>query len=155
MILIITIWAISAIIASIVAQKKRRDVFGWVLATLILSPLMVLVLLVLPDLSDYKKCPSCGVISKQEALTCSSCGKPFTDKKKCPFCAESIKADAIVCRFCGKDLPKEVYQEYQPIKGQKREKVKSTPNPISNFILNFIIIAVVAGIIYVLFVAIK
>ena len=74
-------WIICPIIAGIVAGKKNRSGVGWVLLTLLLSPLLLLVLLVLDPIHSRES------------------------EKKCPFCAEWVKAEATVCKNCGKEMP--------------------------------------------------
>jgi hypothetical protein len=74
---IFLIWSIAAIAA------------GWALATFLLSPLLIIIILVLSKKEDSPK-----------SLAAQG-------SKKCPFCAEEIKAEAVVCKHCGKDLPEQ------------------------------------------------
>ena len=84
---IFIIWFIAAIAAGIIANNKNRNAAGWALATFLLSPLLIIIILVL---------------SKKEGSPESLAAQ---GSKKCPFCAEEIKAEAVVCKHCGKDLP--------------------------------------------------
>ncbi len=45
---IFLIWFIAAIAAGIIAINKNRNAVGWALATFCLSPLMIIIILVLP-----------------------------------------------------------------------------------------------------------
>ncbi len=118
---VVLVWIIGAIVAGVLANNKRRNVGAWVLGSLLLTPLLVIILLVLPTLEDKKRCPNCGLWLKKEETVCRRCKKeqpdpaPVADIKKCPFCAESIKAEAVVCKHCGRDLPRdEAQQSFKP-----------------------------------------
>ncbi|MCC7202406.1 MAG: zinc ribbon domain-containing protein [Nitrospirae bacterium] len=112
----VAVWIIGAILAYLLAKQKKRSIGGWVVCSLLLTPLVVLILLVLPEIKiedfskDGWKCLKCNEWRRKEAIECPYCKtkRSFTlssDMKKCPYCAEMIKAEAIVCRYCGKELP--------------------------------------------------
>lgn len=67
------LWLILMIVTGVLASRRGRSVIGWLLLALIFTPIVLLILLVLPDRSV----------------------------KVCPQCAEEVKRDAQVCRFCG------------------------------------------------------
>ena len=108
--LFLTIWIIGAIVAGILASRKNRSVSGWVLGSLLLTPLIVLILLALPpfDETSIRYCPKCYRKISAATHKCQ-CGHeippPAPQNKQCPFCAEDIKSDAIVCKHCQRDLP--------------------------------------------------
>ena len=67
------LWLILMIVTGVLASRRDRSVIGWLLLALIFTPIVILVLLALPDRS----------------------------LKTCPDCAEEVKRDAQICRFCG------------------------------------------------------
>ena len=79
----IIIWIVLAIGCAIFASNKGRDVGRWFVISVLLSPVIGFILLLI--LQD---------VSQQTAL---EDGK----LKKCTACAELIKAEAIKCKHCG------------------------------------------------------
>ena len=67
------LWLILMIVTGVVASRRGRSVVVWLLLALIFNPIVILILLVLPD----------------------------RNLKTCPACAEEVKRDAQICRFCG------------------------------------------------------
>lgn len=88
---IVLVWIIGAIIAAVVAKNKKRNAAAWVIGCVLLSPLIILILLVLPPLASEN-------IQVEKT-------------KQCPHCAERIKAEAVVCKHCGRDIPKDEVQQ--------------------------------------------
>lgn len=77
------IWVILSICCMILAENRGRDGGRWLVISILISPLLSLILLlVMKNLSEEKSLKS-------------------GDKKKCMFCAETINADAIKCKHCG------------------------------------------------------
>lgn len=74
-------WIFLSILVGIFASSKKRSGFGWFFLSLIISPLITFIILLVAG-------------SSQGTL------------KKCPKCAEEVKAEAHVCRFCNYEFPK-------------------------------------------------
>lgn len=75
-------------IAGMVAAAKGRNAIGWFLLCFIFTPLLIIVLLVLPN----KEKPV-GRIAIEKGT------------KACPRCAERIKEAAKICHFCRYEFP--------------------------------------------------
>lgn len=76
-------WFVLAIACAFFANKKGRDFGRWFVISLLLSPLIGFVLLLLmQDVSEQtaledgllKKCTSCAELIKTEAVKCKHCG---------------------------------------------------------------------------------
>lgn len=85
-------WIIFTVLVGVFANTKKRSVLGWCFVSLIFSPLVAfLFLLVLPTVRPDD--PSSELVIAEERI--------------CPFCAEPIKRAAIKCKHCGSDVAPE------------------------------------------------
>lgn len=62
-------------VALLASREFGRSALGWFLLSLVTTPLVGLLLFMLPP-----------------------------RRRPCPFCAESIQPSAVVCRFCGREV---------------------------------------------------
>jgi hypothetical protein len=77
---------ICGIVGAIIARKKGYNHLLWFVAC-ILVPLLILVLVLLPEKVS------------------------FGYSQKCPYCSEIIKIDAKVCRYCGNKVTVEDHSQ--------------------------------------------
>lgn len=83
----VIIWVVLSIAVAVGASNRGRSAFGWLLFSLLLSPLVSgIALLVVGD-------PPTETAADPDSAT-----------RACPICAETVKAAAIKCRFCGAEL---------------------------------------------------
>jgi hypothetical protein len=80
----VAVWFVLAIFVGTVAGRRGRGQGWWFLLSLIISPLLGgLILLVVPnlkaaaDLASLKKCPRCAEMVQREALVCKHCHTEF------------------------------------------------------------------------------
>jgi hypothetical protein len=87
---IVLLWLGLSVLAGVAAYSRGRSFFGFLLLSLIFSPLIGLIgaLVVSRD----------QVVIDARAVSGGS-------QRKCPFCAELIQPAAKVCKHCGRDLP--------------------------------------------------
>ncbi|OQS41130.1 hypothetical protein B0T39_09225 [Chromobacterium haemolyticum] len=85
---LLAVWLIFSIIVIVVAEGRGRSRLWWFLISLVISPLLALIaLLVLPNIKadarepnpqTHVKCPDCAELVKREARKCKHCGCTLT-----------------------------------------------------------------------------
>jgi hypothetical protein len=89
-------WIVGAFIVGVIATNKGRSGFGWFLLSLIVSPILT------------------GILVLVMASKVAGAAAPKLEDgtgRKCPSCAEIVRAEAVKCRFCGTDLPPQPKEE--------------------------------------------
>lgn len=101
-------WFLLAVVIGIGADGRGRSGFGWFLLSLLLSPLVGFVLLVLlpplnkqqstaPSPQTHVKCPDCAELVLAEARVCKHCGArliPLTEQQGLQTVPQTSAADA-------------------------------------------------------------
>ena len=103
--LIVSTWVIVSLIVAVVANGKGRSGVGFFFLSLITSPIIALIILL--------------VVGEGPGPLAAN-----SSARKCPYCAELVKKEAIVCKHCGKDLP--VLPAMQAVGAQKETASEET-----------------------------
>ncbi|MEZ9862479.1 hypothetical protein [Vibrio breoganii] len=88
----IILWVILSIVVGFIASGRGRSGFGYFFLSLIITPLLTLVILLVIGTNEkkieedqlssgtFKKCSDCAELVKIEAKVCKHCGATFTTK---------------------------------------------------------------------------
>lgn len=104
---VVLLWLVLCFVVASVANSKGRSGFVWLLISLVLSPVLALVLVLVlkqqgPN-SKQRRCPECMEIVHRAALKCKHCHADLTreaptpDRGRAPKPGPSIKS----CKKCG------------------------------------------------------
>lgn len=85
------VWIGGAVVVGFIAAAKGRSFVGGALVSLLFSPLIGLVVVLVSKSGDALE---------QEA---ARKGRSY-EYRVCPKCAETIRREALVCKHCGADL---------------------------------------------------
>jgi len=95
---VIIFWIFLSILVGVFASSKKRSGLGWFFLSLIISPLITFIIILI-------------------------IGQSPGSLKKCPKCAEQVKVEARVCRFCGFDFPSITPPQDKPEPAKIEEKI--------------------------------
>lgn len=82
--ILLLIWLVCAVAASVIAASKGRSRFGWLLIGALLGPFAVL---------------GAAIVGRDTARDTRD-GLRFGDLRPCPACHEAIRREASKCRHC-------------------------------------------------------
>lgn len=91
---VFVMWLLLALIVGFVAQAKGRSGFGWFLLSVVISPIISLIILLVL---------SVGSGSSQVTVD------PPSSTTRCDECREVIRRDAKRCKHCGAERVPEVF----------------------------------------------
>ncbi|GBD98620.1 hypothetical protein BMS3Abin07_00644 [bacterium BMS3Abin07] len=103
---VLIISLIAGMVAIIVANKKGRNVLVWFLVSFLFPLSVVILFFMPPLVTQgkTKRCPDCGAIMSEGVDVCRSCNHEMPiNMVKCPSCGVIVK-DQGTCDSCGKPL---------------------------------------------------
>ncbi|MBL4898990.1 MAG: zinc ribbon domain-containing protein [Colwellia sp.] len=79
--MIFVLWLFFTILIGVWANKWNHSWILWVIVSLIVSPLIAGLVLLLIG-TDHPKCPSCKEVVKAGSRICKHCGQKFKEKSE-------------------------------------------------------------------------
>jgi hypothetical protein len=115
---LILLWVVFAVVVGIAAGVRGRSGFGWFILSLLLSPLIGLILvLVLPNKAALRAVEAANrEAATQAAALAARIGDPISEAThtRCPDCREAVRREAVVCKHCGRKLEPSPLPEVRP-----------------------------------------
>lgn len=72
----VIVWVIASILIGVLASQRERFGFGWFLLSLVISPLLAgLGLLIAGTGGEQVRCPACRELVRADAVKCKHCGE--------------------------------------------------------------------------------
>ncbi len=122
---LVAFWVGMAIWAFRDIRARTRDVFAWILATLLVlvtGPVGVLLYLLLRpretlataydrqleeeallrDIQARRACPNCQTVTEPDWLVCPHCRIEL--RRSCEYCQRPLELDWVVCPYCATDV---------------------------------------------------
>jgi uncharacterized protein (DUF983 family) len=117
-------WLLFAAIVGVAASSRGRSGFGWFLLSILISPLLGLILvLVIPN--KAARAVARLASDAQAAVQAAQAGvEPITDAThtRCPDCREWVRRDALVCKHCHRKLEPTPIPDFATPAGQLRQR---------------------------------